>query len=95
MAFRGEDSLDVDREARGDALCDATGAEVASVVGSLSDDDRHVVADDLYEVVALEKNREAAAISNGGINAQIDYLRSRYSDDALVEIILDALDSAK
>ena len=70
-------------------------SQLVSVVDSLSEDDRRVVADDLYEFVALEKNREAAAISSAGISAQIDYLRSRYSDDALVEIILDALDTAR
>ena len=69
--------------------------ELASILESLSEEERRAVVADLYEIVAAEKNQEAVAINKSGLDAQVDYLRRRYESEALVETILDTLDGLR
>jgi len=69
--------------------------ELASILESLSEEERRAVMADLYEIVAAEKNHEAVAINSSGLDAQVEYLRRRYENEALVETILDTVDHVR
>lgn len=59
---------------------------------TLTDDERVALSDELHELIVESKNREAAAITDRGIEAQVEYLIAQRGEDALTDIVLDALD---
>lgn len=60
---------------------------------ALTDDDRVALSGEPYELVVASKCREASAITDRGIEAQLEYLIAQRGEDALTDIVLDALDA--
>ena len=60
---------------------------------ALAKDTRGVLLDELHEFVVEDKGREALAITEQGLEAQIEHLIARHGEDAVVEIVLRALDA--
>ena len=60
---------------------------------TLTDDERGTLSDELHELVIASKCGEALAICERGIEAQIEYLVALRGEDAVIDTVLDALDS--
>jgi hypothetical protein len=60
----------------------------------MTDEERVAVSDELHDLIVECKCREAAAITDCGVDVQIDYLTAQRGQDALTDVILEVLDSA-
>lgn len=60
---------------------------------ALRDDERVALSDELHELVMASKCREASAITDLGIDAQLEYLIAQRGEDALTDTVLAALDA--
>ena len=67
---------------------------LVNVLGSLTREESTAVVDELHEFIVEAKCKEAVAITNLGMDAQIEYLKSRFDADAIVDRILDAVELA-
>ena len=75
---------------------DKTSGLILTVVDTdvMSDEERVSVSDRLHELIVECRCREAAAITDRGVDAQIDYLTVQRGQDTLTDAILDILDAA-
>ncbi len=56
-------------------------------------DERAAISDELHELLIEVRAREAVAITERGLEVQLEYLRALRSAGELVDFIMDALDS--
>ncbi|MBI2828596.1 MAG: hypothetical protein HYX77_04910 [Acidobacteria bacterium] len=61
---------------------------------ALTEDERVALSDELHELVVDTKCGEASAITDRGIEAQLQYLITLRGEDALTDRVLDTLDAA-
>lgn len=61
---------------------------------ALTEDERVALSDELHELVVDSKCREASAITDRGVEAQLQYLITQRGEDALTDRVLNALDAA-
>jgi hypothetical protein len=72
----------------------ASGAILAIVdTDALTNEERVAVSEALHELVVESKCREALVITDRGIDAQVEYLAAQRGEDAMTDMILDALDA--
>jgi hypothetical protein len=60
---------------------------------ALTDDERAALSDELHELIVASRCREASAITDRGIEAQLEYLIAQSGEDALTDTVLAALDA--
>jgi len=75
---------------------DKTSGLILTVIDTdvITDEERAAVSDQLHELIVECKYREATAITDRGVDAQVDYLTAQRGEDTLTDAILDILDAA-
>lgn len=60
---------------------------------ALTKEQAETLSEELHELVAQGKSHDADDITGQGLEAQLQYLIAQHGEDALTDIVLDALDA--